>query len=278
MRIVTTTSVFPCCYNAETTLERLAEIGFDGLDLAIDYCVQKTDYPFMTADWMDWGKRLLERSQELGIPYTHSHASGDAAARDIPFLRGFELCGLMKIPYIVVHPVFRDSDGSVFENADAFIERNVHEIRPLLEYAEENQVVILSENLLWGASADPIVIGRLVQEVNSPWFGWCYDTGHAHCCGFDSEVLTTISSIPLSLHIQDNCGQDDSHLIPGDGTIAWDRFLEVLKRIRYRGDFVLEAHHQSLDCEDSKRHLVLLRLCNQAKKMVGQLTSSCIEC
>lgn len=273
MRIVTTTSVFPCCYNAESAMERLAEIGFCGLDLAIDYCVQKADYPFMTADWRDWGKRLFDRALELGVSYTHAHASSDAAARDVPFLRGFELCGLMKIPYIVVHPVFRDKDGNVFENADEFIERNVREIRPLLEYAEANDVVILSENLLWGASADPAVIGRLVQEVRSPWFGWCYDTGHAHCCGFDSEVLTKIPVVPLSLHIQDNCGKDDSHLIPGDGTIEWDKFLRVLKRIHYRGDFVLEAHHQSLECEDNKRHLVLQRLYKQAKQMAEQLAN-----
>ena len=277
MRIVTTTSVFPCCYNAESALERLADIGFEGLDLAIDYCVQKADYPFMTEKWQYWGKKLLERSHELGISYTHSHAPGDAEARDIPFLRGFELCGLMKIPYIVVHPVFRHSNGSVIENADAFIEENVRKTLPLLEYAEENHVVILSENLLWGASADPTNIGRLVQEVNSPWFGWCYDTGHAHCCGFDPEVLTKIPAIPLSLHIQDNCGNDDSHLIPGDGTIDWDNMLQVLRSIGYRGDFVLEAHHQSLECEDNRRYLILRRLYNQAKEMVAQYANSYME-
>ena len=120
-------------------------------------------------------------------------------------------------------------------------------------------VVLLAENILWGASSDPRVIAELVEKVDSDWFGWCYDTGHAHCCGYRADILKKCSVVPLSLHIQDNNGGGDEHLIPGDGTIDWDVFLETLKTVGYLGDCVMEAHHQSLEAPDAERDAILTR-------------------
>ena len=103
MKIVTTTSVFPPCYPVEKSIDRLSAIGYNGLDLAIDYCVDSPDFPYMTGEWKQWGLMLSKIAFEHGVSFTHAHASGDAGDRDPVFLRGFSLCGIMKIPYIVVY-------------------------------------------------------------------------------------------------------------------------------------------------------------------------------
>lgn len=274
MRIVTTTSVFPPSYPIEKAIDRLSAIGYNGLDLAIDYCVDSCEFPFMTEEWSHWGLRLCKKARERGVSFTHAHASGDAGDRDPIFYRGFSLCGIMKIPYIVVHPVFKNQKGAVISCEDEFLEVNTRSILPLLELAEENNVTILSENLLWGASKDPLIIARLVKEVASPFFGWCFDTGHANCFGISPNVLLDTEVTPLSLHIQDNHGfGSDEHLIPGDGNYDWKLFLELLHRINYQGDLVLEAHHQSLECEDEKREEVLNELYLRSEKMLLYYTS-----
>ena len=85
----------------------------------------------------------------------------------------------------------------------------------------------------------------------------------------DAEV------VPLSLHVQDNHGpgSGDEHLLPGDGVIDWKRFLDLLVEIGYRGDLVLEAHHQSLEASDGERDAILADLLGRAEKMRAYLES-----
>ena len=274
MNIVTTTSVFPPCYPAEKALMRLKNCGFTHLDLAFDYCVQDPQFPFMTDSWEDWAKRLAAFAEKNGVRYTHAHANGNAACRTVPMLRSFKVCRILGIPYMVVHPLFRDDNGKNIDSVDEFVTANVTAIRPLLEIAEENGVTILSENLLWGASIQPSAIDALVNAVDSPHFGWCYDTGHAHAFGIGAEALIGLTHAPLSLHMQDNHGKGgDEHLLPGDGTIDWTHFLHVLNEIGYQGDVVLEAHHQSLDAKDEEREGILCELYRRAEQMRDMLVA-----
>ena len=143
---------------------------------------------------------------------------------------------------------------------------NAAYIRRFLALAEECGVVLLSENILWGASADPRIIADLVREVDSPWFGWCFDTGHAYCKGYGPSVLTECAAPPRSVHIQDSVG-GDNHLIPGDGNINWNDFTAALHAVGYTGDCVLEAHHQSLDAPDDERDTILARLLLKGKEL-----------
>lgn len=54
----------------------------------------------------------------------------------------------------MLHPQWSREDGSILEDEEEFIQRNAEAVRPWLETAERCGVVILSENLLWGASAE----------------------------------------------------------------------------------------------------------------------------
>ncbi len=265
-RIVTTTSVFPPGYPAETAADRLAALGFEALDMALDYWTQDPSWPFMGDSYLDWAQALREHAERIGIPYTHAHAPGDA---DSPLTRrSLETAAALGAGCIVVHPVWRDADGTIIDDEEAFIRRNAEAVKPWLDTAARCGVVILSENLLWGASRDPAVIAALAREVNSPQFGWCWDTGHSNCFGYTPDVLLRCAVPPLSLHLQDNRGAfDDEHLIPGDGTVDFAGVLRALRAVGYAGDCVLEAHHQSLDAPDDRRDAVLTRLLAAARPL-----------
>lgn len=268
MKIVNTTSVFPPCWDAVNTLTRLSKIGYDGLDMAFDHCTKEKTYPFMTNEYEKWAWVLREKAEKLGAAYTHSHAPFDASARGELVERTLRCASLLGARYMVVHPIWRKTDHTVLDGEE-FIAVNADAIRPLLEAAEKNGVILLSENLLWGGSIRAQNISRLVETVDSPWFGWCYDTGHAHALGDSLQELLGVKRVPLSLHIQDNHGSGgDEHLIPGNGTLDWGQFLRILKKIGYAGEFVLEAHHQPLEAPDGERDAILTDLLDRSRKMV----------
>lgn len=261
-RIVTTTSVFEPGYPGEKAMDRLAGLGFEGLDMALDYWIQPGS-PFLGDEYLQWAATLRTGAEQTGIPYTHAHAPGEV--NENPHIgRSLEVAGALGARYMVLHPQWRREDGTILEDEKEFIQFNAQAVRPWLVKAKSCGVVILSENLLWGASTDPRIIAKLVQAVDSEWFGWCWDVGHSNCFGFRPSVVTECAVPPRSLHLQDNHGTGDEHLIPGDGTVDWDCVAASLKTVGYAGDCVLEAHHQSLDAPDDERDTILRRLLDSA--------------
>ena len=268
MNIVTTTSVFPYNYPCEDALLRLKNVGFTHLDLAMDYCAADPACDFSSDRWEAWANNLRELGEKNGVIYSHSHAWGDASTREFRIFRCFDVCQALGTKYCVVHPIYKHSDGSHIHDDEEFIKVNAEAIKPLIEYAAKKDVTLLSENLLWGSSIRATAISALVKEVNSPFFGWCYDTGHANAHDISCRELLKCEIAPISLHIQDNNGHKrDDHLIPGDGNIDWKDFLEILHAIDYKGELVLEAHHQSLEADDADREAILTELLSRAEKM-----------
>ncbi len=267
MRIVNTTSVFPKCHDSFDALRRLAAAGYEAVDMAFDYCVQDKDFPFMTDKYEAWAYSLRERADALGVSYTHSHASFDASVRGELVERTLRCAAMLGTEYIVVHPCCHMGTRAITDEEE-YIRHNSEMIKPLLETAEKHGVILLTENLLNGASNRAQVVSHLVEEVGSPWFSWCYDTGHAHCNTDTLENFRGVSIPPLSLHIHDNDGSYDEHLIPGDGNIDWKEFLRSLKVIGYKGDFVLEAHEQCKEAPDSERDDILRDILERSKRMV----------
>ena len=272
-QIVTTTCVFPPPYPSEVILDRLAAIGYTSLDIGLDYCVGKGDL----LDGDNWRERVMalrRQADALGVTYTHSHAPGNAGNRSEPQMRALEAAALLGARYIVVHPI-HEINGQIITDDAEFIRINVEATLPLLPIAEKLGLTILSENILWGSSIYPRNIVELVKAVDSPYFGWCFDPGHANFYGITPSVLRELDVVPLSLHIQDTHGpgSGDEHLLPGDGSIDWKEFLHILHDIGYKGELVLEAHHQSYNAPDEEKDGILTELLRRAKRMLAYYQS-----
>ncbi|MCR5263372.1 MAG: sugar phosphate isomerase/epimerase [Clostridiales bacterium] len=267
IKTVTTTKVFPRGYPVDLGVPRIAALGFEGLDMGLDHCADRPDMPFMRDDCLEWAKSLRRLAERNGVCFTHSHAPGQAG--DHPVIeRSLKFVSELGARYMVLHPVCRDGNGDVIEDPGRFIALNAVAYRYALDKAREYGVTVLSENLLSGASRDPRIIARLAEAVGSDRFGWCLDTGHANCSGYDPGILLECTVAPMSLHINDNSGKSgDEHLVPGDGTVDWDRLVKTLKNVGYSGDCVLEAHHQSAAAPDEERDAILSRLLVKALEL-----------
>ncbi len=273
MKIITSTCVFPMDMDALDTLPRLARLGFDGVDLDFCYEHEYAESCF-NREGLEWAKRIKEKADELGLSLRYSHAPFDASSRGDVVEKTMQCCQIMGIQYTVVHPIWRRADFSIIESVDEFLDVNVRQVQLAVQLAEKYKVKALSENLLWGASIPAKNIDLLVDAVNSPYFGWCFDTGHAHALGERSTSLIGLHNKPDMFHIQDNHGDHhDDHLRPFDGTLDWYEFMRVVKEIGYENDFTLEAHHQSLAAPDEERDGILTELLARSKKLVAYYDS-----
>jgi sugar phosphate isomerase/epimerase len=80
----------------------------------------------------------------------------------------------------------------------------------------------------------------LLGEIKGCDVGTCLDTGHAHLAREMDVVIQKLSGHLRMVHVNDNRGDRDAHLPPGEGTIDWPRVIGELRRRGFRGALVLE--------------------------------------
>ncbi len=91
-------------------------------------------------------------------------------------------------------------------------------------------VTFLIENLpteyLFGSN--PLDVAELVRDRQTPSLRMCFDTGHAHMTSDILASFTACRDVISYLHVHDNRGDQDAHLLPGEGTIPWDKLNPLL--------------------------------------------------
>lgn len=105
----------------------------------------------------------------------------------------------------------------------------------------EQGVQLLLENmlphLLFGHTSDMLY---LLGEINTTSVGTCLDTGHALLGGDLGNVIYKLSGHLKMVHINDNRGDSDAHLIPGEGRIDWRWLLGELQHRKFHGPLIIE--------------------------------------
>ena len=109
----------------------------------------------------------------------------------------------------------------------------------LLDYTAGTDVVLLIEPAHKAESTLILTTKdgqRMIEEIGSKRMGILLDTGHAHLNGEDlAQVVAGLKGVPLHIHIDDNHGDSDAHLIPGKGDVDFAPFVQALKEIGYQG-------------------------------------------
>ena len=120
---------------------------------------------------------------------------------------------------------------------DAF----VASLNDLAADAGDLGVRLAIENLPSGWRADVRNLMALIEDADAgPAVGICLDTGHRHLEGDNSTAIRTLGWRLITLHIHDNHGQRDEHIMPLDGTINWAPVVAALRAIDYPGVFMYE--------------------------------------
>ncbi|MBR6708471.1 MAG: sugar phosphate isomerase/epimerase, partial [Clostridia bacterium] len=236
MKLATTTGDFGAYTSSQIeSLRYIREAGFRyadyafGRDLSGRTGVYAEDYPRYIAEVAEAadliGIKLIQAHSPMGKPLAEDNAQFIADT-----VRCVEACGAWGIPNLVVHSGYLP--GLTVEETYA---RNREFYAPILQAAEGCGVNILVENfnkmhvegLYWIDNA-PDLLG-IIEYINHPLFHAVWDVGHANMQEMpQDEALRMLGSHIRALHIQDNKGVSDSHMMPFMGTLNLDEVMNGL--------------------------------------------------
>ena len=180
-------------------------------------------------------------------PYEHLNpGSADEKKRTLTvsrYARAFEVASHLGPKNIVLHAGYKESwfDGEV----KLWLEQSLKTWPAFVKEAERLGITIAAENIF---EKGPGTLKLLVEEINSPNFRLCIDSGHLNVyskAGFD-EWFRALGPYVAEVHLHDNFGRIDDHLPVGDGTIDFPSFFKSLKA--YSGDpvYTIEPHGEEV--------------------------------
>jgi sugar phosphate isomerase/epimerase len=186
--------------------------------------------------------RCLEATAMLGAGIMAMHPRG-CYTSGTPYegsVNGWNLCGLMP-----ENPGGCYSSGS--EDYARSADINAEYWKPLADRALRLGCKVGVENLpVWPnwnmtfCSNDPDAQIRIIDSLGEGACG-VWDFGHAFLTHKgDVGPLKKLGSRIRGLHVHDNGGIGDDHLIPFDGTMDWKAQMEALKSTGFDGAILLE--------------------------------------
>jgi sugar phosphate isomerase/epimerase len=158
------------------------------------------------------------------------------------FLRTIELAQYFKPKMIVFHPGYErwKFDG----NIKLWLESSLQTWRPLVKKAEETGLTLAIENVFEEA---PDSIRNLLEEIHSPHFRFCFDTGHHHV--FSKTPLPVwmeaLGEFLGEVHLHDNHKEMDEHLPVGEGGFDFNQFFTLLAQYELNPLYTIEPHEES---------------------------------
>ena len=157
--------------------------------------------------------------------------------------KAIEYASAAGVDIVTVHPIFFYQHPG--EDEIHVIHCKEKLLKEVVRHARTQKVRIALENMrkqrtsLYTHTAQ---LKRLIERIGDETVGICLDTGHALNNGADlSEEINAAGELLITLHVNDNyLGDQDAHLVPGEGVIDWQPFVKDLQAIHYSGIFLLE--------------------------------------
>jgi len=224
-------------------LPLIGEAGFRAIELNL----------YAGRDHFDGGdpsavRELCEVTDDLGLLVWSVHAPdlGSIAARDPEerrraadgIRRSLDVADQLGAKVVVSHamlfgPFVEDPEGCE-ERIAAFLEDFADEVEPHpAQIAFENGE--LDPPATWTVN-----ILRRLDDASRAAYGFVLDTGHANMAGDLEEIKAHLRDHLISLHLNDNDGGGDQHLIPGEGSLDWAAVRQLLRTSGYRGVLMYE--------------------------------------
>ena len=93
------------------------------------------------------------------------------------------------------------------------------------EAAEKHGVYLALENSVY-----PEYVRYLLDRIDSPHVGFCYDSGHENAFSPGENYLDSYADRLFAMHLHDNDGVRDLHAMPFAGTVDWKHVTGQLSR------------------------------------------------
>lgn len=249
VKLATTTGDFDrYCDEYEDRIKNLHDAGFKCIDLSL-YNLEKSKELLYDEKWEYNVKRIKEFAENLGMEFVQSHSPNfNPLGSDEEFeqaveknIRSIEICSMLGIPNMVIHPGWNREFTK-----DEFHRENKKFFERLFDAAEKFNVNVLHENttsanMPWYFPKTGAEMVEFSEYVNHPKFHSCWDTGHGNVEGAQYEELVTMGKDLYAVHINDNRGTGDEHIIPFMGTLNMDEVMHGLADAGFSGAFTFES-------------------------------------
>lgn len=255
MKIATTIKgIQPFVDTPEQVISAFSGTGFRYLDYDFGHVLHRENHWFMTDVWEREILKIKQTAEEAGIAFVQAHAPscvlrGDGLEMGIlATTRAIEACGILGIRNMVIHSGFF-KELKYPQDQEQYFQENEPFFKALIPAMEKNQVHVLFENTTFNHCVEgcyfPILardLNAFVEFMNHPLFGAAWDVGHAHIDGIDHEKeILELGQNLKAIHVHDNQGFRDEHLIPFMGNVDFDSLMRGLTKSGYRGYFTLEV-------------------------------------
>lgn len=231
-------------YGFEGAIERIGSQGYDHIDYQGFVDIETDFFNLPINEFTEELNRQKAFITSHGLTVSQAHAPWRTPKDNDPEERIRWLAAMKKAIYgtsvlgahrFIVHPLMPYFDTA--EGADEVWQMNEEFIAQLADHAKTYGVMVCVENLPFPVYplASVEAVCELVDKLERDNLKICLDTGHA-AIFFGSDIAPAVRYIGKRLeavHIHDNMGKEDEHLIPGDGIIDWDGFAAALKEIGF---------------------------------------------
>lgn len=245
-------------FTLEETCRRIAQIGFQGLELLADVphawpagllpvqkahireCLAENHLEISNINAFMMNATADTRQTFWYPSWLEPYAPYRALRREHT-LRCLDLAAELGAKNIQTEPGGPLPEGMTWkQGADLFYE----ELMPCVERAEKVGVGLLIE-------PEPMLLIEkmeqyleFVSRIDSPAVGLNFDIGHAFCVGDDVvEWIPRLASSTRHYHIEDISAQRvHHHLIPGEGAIDFAPILAAIERTAYDGWVTVELY------------------------------------
>lgn len=245
-------------YSFEEAAERIAGIGYDGLELMADVphawpagllpssknairqalVKNKLSFSNVNAFMMN---AIADKRQPYWYPSFIDPEPNYRQVRLDHTHRAITLCAELGAPHITTEPGGPIAEGQTRQQAiDLFVEV----LKPLAEHAHNSGVLLLIEpepGLLLETSDQYL---EVADRVNAPSIGLNFDVGHAYCVGEDiPSAIARLAPQIRHYHVEDiSAERVHHHLVPGTGAINFPEVFLAIAATGYNGWITVELY------------------------------------
>ncbi len=209
-------------------VERLFSRGYRAVELSFDnFLLSGVDELSELEKVADIVSGYDTETFSVHLPYDRLEPSERGLARAVSrFAKWMRILDRLKVDYYVTHlpnlPPHGSSIGLATRYLKSLVELPIGGSRVLVENA--------SSRALLGAL--PEDIAEIVRRVGSPAVGACVDVGHALITRVPLRAFGDIlGSLVVSVHVHDNDGFSDRHMLPGTGVLRIEELAEFVARL-----------------------------------------------
>lgn len=151
------------------------------------------------------------------------------------------VAGDLGVPVAVLHADIERDDS---QEINYLLESLIY----LDNVAKKSGVLIALENYTTKYVTVKLLI-ELISKVDSDSLGICLDVGHSNIFSNYISDLNEARRFLFALHLHDNNGEEDEHLLPYEGVVDFDYIIGFLRTSKFQGVVTLELSGEGITSE-----------------------------